>query len=354
MINRTEEQIMSSWKDCGNGVFLSIFCITYNLESYVEEALDSMLMQNTTFSFEIVIGDDCSKDKTVETINKYVQKYPNIIKLIAREANVGYTKNFSGTFGACTGKYIAFCEGDDYWTDSNKLQKQIGFLEANPDFMGCVHDTKYLKDGIVTDELVVNNTKDVFCFEDYANHAYAHTSSYVFRYDCPHKDKIQAYFSKWAGDLFSLLVFSKFGPIKRIPEVMSVYRTHSGGIHSLTGEEKQTNSYLKNILILGDIFSEERDLFIKMFINVLSQKIDKLPKDFFNTLFKDVALYVSSETYLDIIKILILDKSMQTQAINECNNYIKLLEKQVKDNSFKALIKKLIKALAKPYSKELK
>ncbi|WP_230581584.1 glycosyltransferase [Francisella philomiragia] len=109
------------------------------------------------------MGDDCFKDSTVEVINTYIQKYPNIIKLIARETNIGYTKNFSDTFLQCKGKYVAFCEGNDYWTDCSKLQKQVDFLEQNPDFMGCVHDTKYLRNGVVTDELVVNNKKDGGC-----------------------------------------------------------------------------------------------------------------------------------------------------------------------------------------------
>ncbi|KFJ41865.1 hypothetical protein IBE48_08840 [Francisella philomiragia] len=124
---------------------------------------------------------------------------------------------------------------------------------------------------------------------------------------------------------------------------MSVYRTHQGGIHSLTGEEKQTTSYLTNILILGDIFHEERSLFVDMFVNVLSQKINIMPDDFFDNLFVHIALHVSKDCYRDVIKKLILEKSNQEKVILECNNYITLLESQ----SNKSIIKHLLKTLLK-------
>ena len=121
---------------------VSINCTTYNQEMYIAEAIESFLMQKTTFSYEILIHDDASTDNTREIIKKYEEKYPDIIKPIYQSENkyskgvkVGYEYNFK----RARGKYIALCEGDDYWTDPYKLQKQVDYMEANPDCTLCMH-----------------------------------------------------------------------------------------------------------------------------------------------------------------------------------------------------------------------
>jgi glycosyltransferase involved in cell wall biosynthesis len=121
---------------------VSICTITFNHEKYIKEAIDSFLMQKTTFAFEIVIYDDASTDKTADIIRGYEAKYPKVIKPLYQSDNQ-YSKGVRGiaakfTFPRANGKYIALCEGDDYWTDPYKLQKQVDFLEANPDY-GLVH-----------------------------------------------------------------------------------------------------------------------------------------------------------------------------------------------------------------------
>lgn len=115
--------------------------ITYNHEEYIAQAIEGVLMQKTDFPFELVIGEDCSTDRTREIVLDYQKKYPEIIRVITSDKNVGMHKNGLRTNKACRGKYIAFCEGDDYWTDPLKLQKQVDFLERHPD-CGLVH-TEY-------------------------------------------------------------------------------------------------------------------------------------------------------------------------------------------------------------------
>ena len=110
-----------------NKPLVSIASITYNHEKFIAQAIDSFLMQETDFDFEIIIGEDCSTDDTLKIIKEYKAKYPDIIKLITSESNVGMMTNFIRTLEACSGKYIALCEGDDYWTDTLKLQKQVNF-----------------------------------------------------------------------------------------------------------------------------------------------------------------------------------------------------------------------------------
>ena len=148
MLNISQDQIMQNWKR--ENLFLplvSVRCITYNHELYISKALDGFLMQKTTFPFEIVIHDDASTDKTADIIREYTEKFPKIIKPIFETENQ-YSKH-DGSLGrimnaACKGKYIAFCEGDDYWIDENKQQIQVDFLEKHLDYTMCFHDAKII------------------------------------------------------------------------------------------------------------------------------------------------------------------------------------------------------------------
>mgnify|MGYP001248218371 CR=1 FL=1 len=114
---------------------VSVHMITYNHEKYIAQAIEGVLMQKTNFLFELVIGEDCSTDSTRVICKEYADRYPNIIKLLPDAGkNLGMMENAIRTTMACTGKYIALCEGDDYWTDPYKLQKQVDFLEAHNDY----------------------------------------------------------------------------------------------------------------------------------------------------------------------------------------------------------------------------
>lgn len=111
---------------------------TYNHEKYIAQAIESALMQDTNFDYEIVIGEDCSTDRTREIVTGLQKKYPSKFRLLLHEKNLGMIPNFVQTLNACSGEYIAILEGDDYWTDPLKLQRQVDFLEANPEY-GMVH-----------------------------------------------------------------------------------------------------------------------------------------------------------------------------------------------------------------------
>lgn len=127
-----------------NDVLVSIDCITYNQEKYIAQAIESFLMQETDFAFEILIHDDCSTDNTVPIVKAYEKKYPNIIKVIYEKENQ-YSKGRQVSEINCAnarGKYIAVCEGDDYWTSPYKLQKQVDFMEKHPEYSLCTHATK--------------------------------------------------------------------------------------------------------------------------------------------------------------------------------------------------------------------
>ena len=149
MHQRTEQEIMENWKGDINAPVVSICSAAFNLESCVSEAIDSFLMQETNFPFEILIRDDCSTDKTVEIIKEYVTRYPKLIKPIYEKENT-YSQGIKPMLQVIKkvkGNYIATCDADDYWTDPLKLQKQSDFLINNPLYYGCFHDCMMVYEG---------------------------------------------------------------------------------------------------------------------------------------------------------------------------------------------------------------
>lgn len=121
---------------------LSIVTITYNHEPYIAKTIEGVLMQQVNFPIELIIAEDCSTDGTRAICQRYAEEYPELIRLITSESNVGAIANERRAMLAARGKYIAFCEGDDYWTDPLKLQKQVDFLEAHPDYSVTFHRCK--------------------------------------------------------------------------------------------------------------------------------------------------------------------------------------------------------------------
>jgi glycosyltransferase involved in cell wall biosynthesis len=212
---------------------VSILCLTYNHEKYIKQALDSFLMQKTNFDFEVLIHDDASTDKTPQIIKQYQKKYPQIIKPIFSKYNK-YSKGIRDLvikylLPKAKGKYIALCEGDDYWTNENKLQLQADFLDKNPDYTICFHKTLWFwengeeKNRICPDYFKIKK----YDLENLLKGSYMSTSSIFVR-------KINyKYISKKniaMGDWYFSLYHAKFGKIGFIPKVMSARRKHNRGI----------------------------------------------------------------------------------------------------------------------------
>ena len=162
---------------------VSVLMVTFNHEKYIAQALESILMQITNFKYEIIIGEDCSTDNTKLIIRKFENKYPGRIFPIYHEANVGPMRNvYEFTFPKCTGKYIAALEGDDYWTDPNKLQRQVDFLEANPDFSICFHNMQIIYENSPEKNHLSNiEQKEISDINDLARYNYIYTASCMFR-----------------------------------------------------------------------------------------------------------------------------------------------------------------------------
>jgi len=143
MVEITEAEIMNTWKN--NNVVVSIDTLSYNHAKYISQCLDGLLKQRTNFAFEILVCDDASTDDTAKLIHEYEEKYPNIVVplyQIENKYSKGIKMSATYQFPCAKGKYIAICEGDDYWIDENKLQMQVAFLETNPEYGICYTKVK--------------------------------------------------------------------------------------------------------------------------------------------------------------------------------------------------------------------
>lgn len=206
---------------------VSICCITYNHERFISQCLDGFLMQNVDFPFEIVISDDCSTDNTKKIIDTYVSKYPAIFKDVSLSKNLGSTKNFYHVLEKASGKYIAYCEGDDYWIDENKLQMQVDFLETNPEYGICYTKAKqYIQSKQKFNKKSVGDAFDGF--EDLLKNGNPiPTLTAVYRKDLldKYQKEIQPGNKGWLmGDYPMWLYFSHETKVKFFDEVTAVYR----------------------------------------------------------------------------------------------------------------------------------
>jgi glycosyltransferase involved in cell wall biosynthesis len=244
-----------------NNPLVSISCVTFNHAPFIRECLDSLLMQNTNFQFEIIIHDDASTDGTREIIEEYTAKYPEIIFPLLQRENQ-YSKGFNViaphfNYPRCKGKYIAFCEGDDYWTDELKLQKQIDLLESTYDLTMCFHSSKVIqqvKD--VKKEFPPVEDREYLTDELFLKWLIP-SASIVFRRDVL-DERIKSKRLVGGDRVLSLLCADK-GKIMGISDEMSAYRIHSGGISFVRIRDLKVNlniKYIDHFRYLGENFNK--------------------------------------------------------------------------------------------------
>lgn len=235
-------------------MMVSICMTTYNHEKFIEESIDGVLSQKTDFDFELIIGEDCSSDKTSQLCKLYKERFPEKINLLVRPENIGMMQNFIATLKAANGKYIALCEGDDYWTDPFKLQKQVDFLEKNLDYSMVCHDVKV--SGIVEQDNYIGKVKEFYSSIEFASGEISIPAlSVVFRnYDLTYPDFI---LSCPIGDFPLLVLISEHGKIKYFPEVMGVRRVHAGGVWSAADKSKKLSYMLTTLYYMIGNYTEE-------------------------------------------------------------------------------------------------
>jgi len=264
--------------------------VTYNHEKYIAKAIESVLMQNTTFPFELVIGEDCSSDRTKQIVQEYACNYPEIISAIFSEENVGMLKNSIRTLEACRGEYIAILEGDDYWTDRDKLQKQADFLEKNENYVMCAHDVKIDYEKDVTDKNQRRFTKPVISadFKNILDNHFIPTNSLFFR-------NLVGRYPAWmtnkkmlAGDVALELMLACHGKCYYMNETMAVKRINLGGVTADKTRSRNMSTYR---------------LFLYYYINKYSKRKygNLIFPRLFKSIIKNILVSISSFRIMDFL-----------------------------------------------------
>lgn len=245
-------------------IMVSIVCNTFNQEDYIADAIESFLMQRTNFEYEILIHDDASTDSTANIIKKYEDKYPKLIKPIYQEKNQ-YSQNVNidsvFQYSRAKGKYIAYCEGDDYWTDSLKLQKQVELLELHPEIEICAHSAEVVdaetKEKL---EMIAPADKDtLFTIEEVirGEGGFVATNSLLMRTDCMRK--FYEFSENFPFDYAMQIQGALKGGMLYLSEIMSAYRKDAKGswtVYTTENIEKKI-AHVKNEVTMLETLNKE-------------------------------------------------------------------------------------------------
>lgn len=265
---------------------VSVCMITYSHEKYIAQAIEGVIMQQTTFPIELIIGEDCSTDTTRKICLDYQSNYPELIKVRLPEKNIGMMRNFVETMEAGSGKYIALCEGDDYWTDPLKLQKQVDFMESNISFSMISHRYNILdqeNNTILQDfsASLFNESVEglVYTKDSYLEHPFAQTMTVLVRksmFDLELLRKINQ------GDMALFYCCLKNGDGYCLNYNSAVYRLHSGGVYSKRSEYQKIRAGLylyqklycvtKDVIFLKHMRSHSILLFGKIKEHIISHQ----------------------------------------------------------------------------------
>ena len=272
-----------------DNIMVSVLCTAYNHEKYITEALESFVMQKTDFRFEVIVHDDKSTDNTASIIAKYAEQYPDIIKPIYQPENI-YSKNIDPYIHymvpAASGKYVAVCEGDDYWTDSSKLQKQFDYMESHPECSLSAHASIIVfEDGRFRSNYSNYEERD-FDIKDVLNDIEMfHTSSMFFKTDFFTRNTEYLKDTKLLFDFETKILLAAEGYVHYLSNVMSARRLFSIGswtVLNLFDDDKSIQHFHHAINVYNRINEylnfKYNDLFEKAILrreyNILIKKRD--------------------------------------------------------------------------------
>lgn len=238
---------------------VSVLCATYNQVDYIRDALNGFLMQHTSFPFEVLVHDDASTDGTCDILREYEERYPNRVRVIYEEENQfakqpemgGYFQN--GLNRYARGKYIAVCEGDDYWTDPHKLQTQFDYMESHPTCVCCGHRVVAVdadSPDIVIREIGYGDQEIDVSTEQIITHFAMQTASLFYRKGYEDSYLKEWTFKKVVGDFPWLVYLSQQGVVHYLPQRMSAYRLLSRGSHSSESRRDRLLERYKETIML--------------------------------------------------------------------------------------------------------
>ena len=287
-----------------------IKCLVYNHEPYLRDCLEGFVMQQTNFPYVAIVHDDASTDNSALIIREYAEKYPDIIKPIYETENQ-YSKQdgslgriMSAAIDATGAKYVAMCEGDDYWTDPLKLQKQVDFMEANPEYVLCCHRYKIYNqnDGTWSDDYVKNMFElapNGFSFTNKENlsHWATKTMTLLFRRAAEDKMPTRKIFRYWR-DVHMNYYLLKQGKGFCMPFVGAVCTRHNGGVFSSIGA---MNQWRINLKVWNELFCQNREDEVLL---AFYQKQHNAYRDY---IVSNIFYQRNNEMYLDIKTLFMLD-----------------------------------------------
>jgi glycosyltransferase involved in cell wall biosynthesis len=236
-------------------VKLSVCVITYNQARYIAQAIDSALLQQVDFALEIVVGEDCSTDQTRAILQDLQARHPARIRLLLQDRNVGMMANFEAVFADCRGQYIAMLEGDDYWTDPHKLQKQVDALDAHSDWTVCFHRVRCVHEDGSQPDFVFPRTPpgEVLSIDDILRRNFIQTCSVVYRRVI---DELPAWLTVLKlGDWPLHILHADRGKIGFLPEQMAVYRIHRDSNWSSQDNISRYRSVLEMLTAVDEHFA---------------------------------------------------------------------------------------------------
>ncbi|MGA9049766.1 MAG: glycosyltransferase [Dehalococcoidia bacterium] len=241
---------------------VSVIVTAYNHEKYISQCLESILEQRCDFTVEVILGDDLSSDGTRRIMEGLAGKYPGKFKMLPSQTNLGVTRNIQRCLAACTGDYIAFCEGDDYWSDNRKLQKQVEYLESHPEYVACFNAVNlyYEDEGRYRahkDQLDLK--KEAISIEDLIECNYIGNFSCCMYHASTLQKLPQSIFDIYTVDWLFNMACGKLGKIGFIRDYMSVYRIHSQGVWSGKTREEQRSGLLSLADTYNKYFNYEYD-----------------------------------------------------------------------------------------------
>jgi glycosyltransferase involved in cell wall biosynthesis len=265
---------------------VSVCVVTYNQEKYIRQCLQSIVEQETDFDFEVIVGDDCSTDGTRSVIRAFVVKYPDIVNPIFRDTNIGAMNNFADILSVANGNYIALCEGDDYWTDPLKLQKQVDFLEAHPEY-GLVHTDYqvYIQKERRFKSSPKHKIHNGGVFEKLIYHNFVATLSVCFKKKLLAKIDNNFQLQKFkVSDLPLWLELSRFTKFYYIPDITGVYRLlEKSAMH---GSMKEELAIIKCAINIRKYFIKKYSMNKVFLFFALYRQYERIPAIIVKFLFK--------------------------------------------------------------------
>lgn len=244
---------------------VSVVMITYGHENFIAQAISGVLMQECDFEVELILANDCSPDTTDEVIREIIKNHPKAswINYLRHNKNIGAMSNFIFALNEAQGKYIALCEGDDYWTDPLKLQKQVDFLEANEDYSASASQSLVIYNNNDKSHPFNKEIRTKFTLNDLYESRPFHTASVVFRSILP-VNKMPVNIT--SGDRFLYLIIGSFGKVHFLNEITCVYRKSPIGVsHKISSKKMKLD--LNMVALIQTINPSIDNIRLKKYIN---------------------------------------------------------------------------------------